>query len=71
MGLWSKVAGFFGRNEPSIATAEGAFVRLMALAPECFEPAPDYDPPRVRIVGWPNDATLHELERCAQPPEQR
>lgn len=42
----------------------------MTLAPECFEPAPEYGPPRLRIVGWPNDATLHELQRCAPLPQQ-
>lgn len=45
--------------------------QLMRLAPECFEPAPEYDPPRVRIVNWPSDATLNELERYAQPVPQR
>jgi uncharacterized protein YtpQ (UPF0354 family) len=38
---------------------------IMTLAPECFEPAPGYDPPRLRIVGWPGEAVLKQLQRYA------
>ncbi len=38
---------------------------LLQLAPECFEPAPEHDPPRLRIVGWPSEAVLEQLQRHA------
>jgi uncharacterized protein YtpQ (UPF0354 family) len=40
---------------------------LLQLAPECFEPAPEHDPPRLRIVGWPSEAVLEQLQRYAAP----
>lgn len=36
-----------------------------ALVPECFEAAPEHDPPRIRTRGWPSPAKLAELERLA------
>jgi hypothetical protein len=38
---------------------------LLELAPECFEPAPEFEPLRVRIVGWPKPAVLAKLRQHA------
>ena len=35
------------------------------LAPECFEPAHGFDPPRIRTLSWPSPEKLAELERRA------
>lgn len=35
------------------------------LAPECFEAAHEFDPPRIRTLSWPRPETLAELERRA------
>lgn len=37
----------------------------MARAAACFQAAPEYDPPRVRTVAWPDDAKIAELRRLA------
>lgn len=39
---------------------------VMARAAACFETATEYDPPRVRTLGWPDAATLAELRRLAE-----
>ncbi|HVY31380.1 MAG TPA: hypothetical protein VHB79_32730 [Polyangiaceae bacterium] len=38
---------------------------VLELLPECFAPAPEYFPPRLRVVGWPTPARLVELQRWA------
>jgi hypothetical protein len=38
---------------------------LFELAPECFEPAPEFEPFRVRIVGWPQPQALATLRQRA------
>jgi uncharacterized protein YtpQ (UPF0354 family) len=39
--------------------------KVFELAPECFVPAPEFEPFRVRIVGWPAPAVLAELREQA------
>ncbi len=56
-----------------IAEQEGAeplFVpwsKLLELAPECVRPEPEHDPPRFRVVGWPDAKTLAALAQHAFP----
>jgi len=38
---------------------------VLEQLPECFEPAPEHFPPRLRIVGWPTPQQLSELKRWA------
>lgn len=38
---------------------------LMKIAPECFEAAPEFDPPRVRIIAWPAADKLARLAELA------
>lgn len=38
---------------------------LFELAPECFEPAPEFEPFRVRIIGWPKPQVLAALRQRA------
>jgi hypothetical protein len=37
----------------------------LTRASSCFEEAEEFDPPRVRTIAWPDDATLSELRRLA------
>jgi hypothetical protein len=39
------------------------WAKLLELAPECFAQAPEFDPPRLRTVGWPSPTTLAALEQ--------
>jgi len=38
---------------------------LLELAPECFEEAPEFYPPRLRVVAWPEASKLAELRLLA------
>jgi uncharacterized protein YtpQ (UPF0354 family) len=42
------------------------WAQVLELAPECFEPAPEHDPPRLRTLAWPKEATLRELRTLAE-----
>jgi hypothetical protein len=40
-----------------------SYRELLSAAPSCFESVAELDPPRLRVVGWPTQTQLAELEQ--------